>query len=271
MNTTRHPFDIAIDLTGDAGRYGGRTTAAYANMIGPYGGITAAVLLKAVWNHPQRVGEPVSLTVNFLSAIAEGDFDIEARPVRTNRSTQYWYIELLQKGEVMSSATAIFAIRRETWEATEILFPTVPAADQVEVFTRPGLPAWTGSYEFRFLQGDTKPSSTSGLSSDDSVSLQWVRDQPPRPLDFMSLASICDVFFPRIFVKRKRFVPIGTVSLTIYFHADSTALSAQGERPVLGQARALRFHAGYFDQTAEIWSESGGLLATTTQLVYFKE
>jgi len=58
------------------------------------------------------------------------------------------------------------------------------------------------------------------------------------------------------------------VSLTAYFQADSTRLAAQGTRHVLGLARALAYGNGYDDQTAEIWSDDGHLLASTHQIVY---
>ena len=38
---------------------------------------------------------------------------------------------------------------------------------------------------------------------------------------------------------------------------------------VLGVARVLRYHAGFFDQRAEVWSHSGQLLASSQQMVYF--
>jgi hypothetical protein len=40
---------------------------------------------------------------------------------------------------------------------------------------------------------------------------------------------------------------------------------------VLGVARASHFGKGYHDQVAEIWSRDGLLLATSHQIVYFKE
>jgi hypothetical protein len=40
---------------------------------------------------------------------------------------------------------------------------------------------------------------------------------------------------------------------------------------LLGQARAQSFFNGFFDQSAELWNEAGDLLATTHQIVYFKE
>lgn len=105
----------------------------------------------------------------------------------------------------------------------------------------------------------------------DSVSQLWVRDEPPRPLDFSALASLCDSFFPRIFVRRRKVAPIGTVSLTTYFHADAALLQAQAQRHVLGVARALNFRNGYFDQSAEVWSDDWQPLASSHQVVYYRE
>lgn len=65
-------------------------------------------------------------------------------------------------------------------------------------------------------------------------------------------------------------MPAGTVTLTVYFHADQAALAAQGDDHLLASARAQRFGNGYFDQVGEVWSRGGELLATTHQLVYFK-
>jgi Thioesterase-like superfamily len=88
---TTHPFDQALKLepagSEQPDRWRGATSPAYWNMVGPFGGSTAATALQSVLQHPLRLGEPVSLTVNYASATAEGEFDISATPVRTNRST----------------------------------------------------------------------------------------------------------------------------------------------------------------------------------------
>ena len=72
---TSHAFDqaIALELQSD-GSFAGHTSAAYANMVGPYGGISAAQMLNAVLLHPQRLGDPISLTINFAAALAHGPF-----------------------------------------------------------------------------------------------------------------------------------------------------------------------------------------------------
>lgn len=58
--------------------------------------------------------------------------------------------------------------------------------------------------------------------------------------------------------------------MTTYFHADAESLARQGDRALLGVARANRFHRGFFDQSAELWGADGELLVTTHQMVYFK-
>jgi acyl-CoA thioesterase len=44
-----------------------------------------------------------------------------------------------------------------------------------------------------------------------------------------------------------------------------------GAGPVLAEARGARYHRGFFDQDATLWSADGTLLATSHQVVYFKD
>jgi len=264
-----HPFDAAIALSADGDdRYRGHTSPAYQNMVGPFGGVIGATLLNAIMHHPARLGDPVSLTVHYAAPIADGGFELRTRVMRTNRSSQHWLVELTQDDQVAAFATALTAVRRDTWGATDAVFPRVPPAR--ELAPLPPLPhaAWTGRYEMRFVDGLPGVESDSGHPSQSRL---WIRDQPARPLDFLSLAAICDAFFPRVYVRRPKRVPAGTVALTTYFHADAAELSAIGTAPLLGVARGLNFGKGFFDQSAEIWSEQGVLLATSHQVVYFKE
>ena len=51
---------------------------------------------------------------------------------------------------------------------------------------------------------------------------------------------------------------------------SAARVSAQAA-PVLGVARTNVVRRGFFDQEAQIWSEAGALLATSQQMVWFKE
>ena len=91
-----HAFDRAIALTAAGPNlFKGNVDDSFQNMVGPFGGVTAAILLNGALQHPERIGEPISLTINFAGPVQLGDFELEAIPLRTNRSTQHWL--LLQK------------------------------------------------------------------------------------------------------------------------------------------------------------------------------
>lgn len=271
-DNTRHAFDRAISLTPSApNRFTGHTTDAYSNMVGPFGGITAAALLNAVLQHPERIGEPVALTVNFAGPIAAGEFVIEALPVRTNRSTQHWTLQLRQNDMVATTATVFCAMRRETWSEQELPAPEAPAPETLPPLPDIGLHGWTANYDFRFVSGMFNPSRPASEAPASSRSLLWIRDQPQRPLDFPALAALGDSFFPRVFTRRQRFVPAGTVSMTLYFHTDSAQLAEIGSDYLLAEAVANQTRNNYFDQSAHLWSRDGQLLLSSTQIVYFKE
>ena len=276
-----HPLDVALTLQHLGGdQFRGCCGRSYWNVIGPFGGYSAALMLKAVMQHPDRLGDPVSLTVHYPGALVEGDFDITARAARTNRSTQHWQLELSQvdgqgQRQTVLLATAMTAQRRSTWGASDVPPPRVPPPEGLPPARRPASLAWFRNYDLRQIQGgiphEAEIAEPAGDAADRSLSLMWMRDEPPRALDHCALAALADVFFPRIFLRRPRRVPAGTVSMTVYFHADAAGLNAHGGGFVLGQARGQVYADGYFDQIGHLWSRSGEPLVTTTQLVYFKE
>lgn len=279
-NANLHPFDEALTLTPTASEHParrawiGHTHPAYANMVGPFGGLSAAQALQAVLKHPALLGQPIALTVNFAAAIADGELRVEAQPVRTNRSTQHWSIACTQRDaagadSIVLTATAMTALRRSTWSTAELAMPHVPRPCELPRSTTAGRTTWFQRYDMRFCTGNI-PEQWDGAETE-SLTQVWVRDDPARPLDITSLAAMCDVFYPRIWLRRATPTPAGTVTLTSYFHVGAAQLAAASSGYVLAQARGVRFFDGYFDQSAQLWSEAGDLLATSHQLVYFKE
>lgn len=261
--TGAHPFDAALTR--------GETDPLWRNFIGPFGGLTAAQAMHAVLSHPQRLGDPIALTVNFAAAVADGAFEVIATPVRTNRSTQHWTVTMVQGDEVVLTGTALTGIRRDTWSMTEVPVPQVPRPADVPPPQTPPRVEWVKRYDLRFIDGGFPEGGWDGGDTGQSITRLWMRDNPPRPLDFASLTAMSDIFFPRIWLRRATFVPLGTVTMTIYFHAREQQLKETGTGYLLGQTRGQGFGAGYFDHTAQVWNEAGKLLVTTTQVYYFKE
>src|SRR6185436_10988697 len=71
-----HLFDDATRVAAGDSRWSGHTSDDYWAFVGPFGGVTAATMLRAIIEHPQRSGDPLSLTVNFCAPIAQGPFDL---------------------------------------------------------------------------------------------------------------------------------------------------------------------------------------------------
>lgn len=167
MTSSIHPLDEALALTSSSpGQYTGQTHPGYWNMVGPFGGVTAATLLQAVMQHPQRLGDPLSLTVNYAGALVAGPFTVQATPVRTNRSTQHWTLSILQADAegaqvVTTTATAVTAVRRDTWSAGDVPMPGVPQPADLPAIP-PGFGSeWLSRYEMRPVTG-TLPRAATG-------------------------------------------------------------------------------------------------------------
>jgi hypothetical protein len=263
-----HPFDraVALELMPD-GRLRGRTSELYWNMISPFGGATAATVLNAILLSPDRQGDPIALTVNFAAPIQPGEFFLEARLARANRSTQHWAVTVVQgmTPDVVVNAVAVFGARRPTWGSTEAVRPETASVDASRRFQAVMKMKWPAMYDVRFALGQVSEEKPNSLTH------TWIRDAEPRALDFLSLTAYCDTFAPRIFFRRAQLVPVGTVSLNIYYHVDAADLAGHGTEPVLGVAHGQVGHKGYCDQHAQLWGRKNTLLATTQQMLWYKE
>jgi acyl-CoA thioesterase len=273
LEPAEHVFDKATRVTAGDSQWSGRTSEDYWAFIGPFGGITAATMLRAIVEHSQREGDPLALTVNYCAPIAEGPFDLDVRLIKANRSTQHWSVELTQQGgETAAFATAVFAVRRPSWSHRPVARPEATPFKDTKRYPKSGFKmTWVNQYDFRFVEG--QPLFGLATAPDELASPYsklWIGDTKPRRLDALSLVSMSDAFFARIFHVRNEFVPFGTVSLTTYFHADAEDLIAEDASHVLAVADGSVFHKSYGDQTGALWSPSGKLLATTQQIAYFK-
>lgn len=271
--TRDHPLDEATQLQWrDTGCFHGVLTRAYWNFSGPYGGITAALLMRALLLHPDRRGSPIAMSVNYCATIAEGPVQIKLRPARTNNSTQHWMLELLQGDAApLITATAICSARPQTWEHQPATPPQLPPEPQLAQFPWRSSPcAWMANYEVHHDR--YTPLGPQPLAEPVSAAqLCLMRDEPPRPLDYVSLAAMADCFFARVFVARGALMPVGTITMSTWFHATEDDLARQRDRPLMGRVDARVYRRGYHDQSAEIWSDDGRLLATSHQLVYYRD
>jgi acyl-CoA thioesterase len=266
-----HPLDVATRLQRlGPEQLAGSTSALYANLAGPFGGWTAAILMRAVLEDSRRRGSPVALTVNYCAAIAEGAFQISCRERRTGKSTQHWSLELTQSDRVAATASVVCGARRSVWSHHPASPPPMAPPEKLAAWDVGSRNGWVARYEMRFAKGETnfEPRDPSDLR--EPMSLLWMRDRPQRPLDFVSLAALSDAFIIRAFVVRGVGTAVGTITLTTYFHTDEAGLAVQGSDYLLAHATAHTFSGGFADQTVQLWGRDE-LLATSMQIVWYRD
>lgn len=270
MNT--HPFDAEVVLSRiEVGEYRGKTSAHYANMVGPFGGFVSAIFMKAVLSDDRQTGTPVAVTVNFCGSIADGDFTIQYKLQRGGKYTQHWSLELTQENSVRATASIVCGTRGDVFEHQEARMPDVPPPEACELLPKGALLKWIDAFDLRFAKGYPSFVGKAFDEVKESQSIVWMRDNPPRPLDYLSLACLCDTFFLRPLQMRGTFPLMGTVSLTSHFHATPQELKSVGEDFVLGMVYCKRMNGQFNDQQMEVWSKDGTLLASGGQIAWYKD
>lgn len=268
-----HPFDTAVQLKRQSDRdWIGKTIPDYHNMVGAFGGIVSASLMNAILSDERTIGHPVSMTINYCAALGDGEFEISSDVMRKGKYTQHWNLSLTQNSKLTATASIVMGVRSpDVFSHHSTNAPEVPKFEDCEPFAPIGPLKWLDRYDFRFIEGapDLVPTESNTLSP--AKSALWIQDNPSRPLDYLSLAALSDTFFLRLLQVRGRMVPMGTVSLTTHFLATPDELAEQGSDAILGLADSTRFHANFHDQQVQLWSKTGKILATGTQVAWYKE
>ena len=65
--------------------------------------------------------------------------------------------------------------------------------------------------------------------------------------------------------------PMGTVTLTTHFIATSEDLNTQGSDHILGVVDMNRAQNQFHDQTMQLFSSNGKILASGKQLVWYRQ
>ncbi|MEX3010022.1 acyl-CoA thioesterase [Hoeflea sp. TYP-13] len=256
---------LGLESRGD-NVFASHTDKKYWNLIGPYGGWIAALMLKTVLHDLEdKRFEPVAFTVDYMKAPAEGELILKRACDRAGRTAAFWRVELqMPDGTPCARAALTLAPHRETLVFSQTDMPEVPDAASVEPFQTDILPVkWAHLYESRVIKGPI------GEITPDAHSLVWVRDADKRPLDHISLTAISDSPFPRLFLATGRPSNISTITMTVYFHAPSSELNEIGSDLILADARCERSVGGFYDQHTSFYSPGGELVAVSQQMVWY--
>ena len=91
-----------------------------------------------------------------------------------------------------------------------------------------------------------------------------------RAIDAVQLAYLADIGAPRVFYISSGPRPSATLTLSLYIHATPEELALCGDGYVLSDMVGTRIESSTVGSKANMWSQSGALLATTEQLCWFR-
>jgi acyl-CoA thioesterase len=236
----------------------------YCAFKGAFGGWTAAHALVAAQSYAPQNLRPISLSIDFLGAIGPGAVVSAPTVVHTTRNVQFVSVQTTQQDLPKAKTSVILAQHQHTVQVDAVNMPDCVAAADLPALTFDSGPnTWVSRFEMRAAQGKMLQPNPQMRS------LIWTRLKDTSPNYYASLVALADASFPRIYFHFTQVTPIATVTMSVHFHAQDTGLSDALHTFVLVEATANVAKHGFFDQHVRIWSTTGTLLATSTQLVRY--
>ncbi|ATW04851.1 thioesterase family protein [Sphingorhabdus sp. YGSMI21] len=239
----------------------------YRNPTGmAFGGWISAIAGRAVEMHPDCRGPLVSQQMIFMTGVGPGEITLSVKLLRAGSTTQFWRVELLQNGSMTNAADIVTSTRRPTDIDYQVEMPTTRSpADSIALRTvNPMAPAWVVHYDQRIAQG------IPFAVNDTPEGIVWIKEADGRPLDRIGLLSILDTPMPRTFFVTEQFRPGSTVTMASYIYASEEDLAAAGNDFLLLRVTGATVRNSATDGRVEVWSQSGILLATSSQIGFFR-
>lgn len=239
----------------------------YRNPTGSaFGGWVAGVCARAVDMHPKRSGPIVSQQTNFLSGVGAGEVTIRVNLLKSGATTQFWRVELFQNEAIVIAADIVSSSRKPTDIDYQVELPTSKTPEESIALpsVNPMAPQWVTSYDQRIAKG------IPFKVNDTPEALVWIKEADGRPVDRVSLFSICDTPMPRTFFITDQFRPGSTVSMATYIYASEEDLADAGSDYLLLRVNGATVRNSACDSRVELWSRKGILLATSNQIGFFR-
>ena len=253
--------DTELRAAGE-GAWEGAIVSGWQTPRGPLGGYVMALMVRGLGlavDDPDR--SPRSVTMHFLRVPEEGPVRVTARVERAGRSLSTVSGRMEQGGKLIGLALAAHS---KPWEG-----PLLDAAPLPEV-EAPGdldshqegrgsapMPPFLDRMVMQHRLGEAPFSG-----AEEGVVGGWLGLREERPIDELAVAVFADAWFPAPWPKLTAFAPAPTIELTIHFRSP---LPAAGPL-LLGRFDCKLIRDGFFDESGELWSPDGTLVAQSRQL-----
>lgn len=269
QTTTTPAHDMTLIPAGP-GRWRTDAAAAWRNPGGGlWGGYAIGMAVRVLEAEPEAVGEALSITLTYASALPSGPLDIRTRRLRQGGSIGVWEVQLSPAGSEEVGVHAMVTMARRP-QTPPFAFAEMPAAPEPESLPEPEMPGATSmhfgatAFERRTLEGfPPQPGK-------DSRSLAWVRARSGG-WDKALLGMVTDHSAPRAMYALGPRVMTTTLSLTVYLHATAEELKTIGDDFILVECEGRTGGGGASDERSSYWRRDGKLLATSEQLAWYRQ
>lgn len=252
----------ALTLTPDGDALTATLTAEWAQGRTAFGGLVAALAVRATARLLPADRRLRSALVDFVGPAQVGVVRVEARVLRAGRTLTHTEARVTQGGEVCAVLLLAWAADRSTGIRVDgAPPPTVPAPDDLPAFPYlPGItPAFTQQYAYRYT-GDALPftgAATAALGG-------WCRLREPEPVDEAVLLTLLDAWPAPVLPLARGPAPASTVTWMVDFVGAATAPADEWWR---FEADTDAASAGHASVRGRLWSADGTLVAIGRQLV----
>lgn len=225
-----------------------------------YGGMSAALCLKAVLNSIDDLPPLRSAQINFIGPVG-GDVSIKTKVMRRGRSVAYISAEMAGEKGLATHAVFCFGEGRESrlnLDFTEP--PKVPSIGESQDFFDAGFgPSFANNYDCLLAQGGLPMSG-----SKESEHYIWVRHKDKKADDIIALVGIADMPPPAVLPMFKEFAPVSSMTWMMNFLSDDITTE---DGWWLMRSAAEHARDGYSSQDMQVWNSEGKLIISALQNV----
>ncbi|MBX3272126.1 MAG: thioesterase family protein [Sandaracinaceae bacterium] len=242
-------------------RFSGELTEDWYQGRALYGGLTAAILVRAMEAHAD--GRPLrTVHTTFCAPATAGPAEVLTEVVRAGRSAAFVRATMVRDGEALAIATATFARERRSFaERFEPPPLVLPPLDSVE--SGPPalyLPSFCRYFEFRQALGYA---SFSGAPEAHVGGWCRLREGPVQAEPALAPLFL-DSWAPAALSRHPRWAPCASIDIFVQLHRvlDGEPLDWLGY-----EARSALSDSGYADEHATLYDAEGRTIATARQLI----
>jgi len=258
-------FERAMALRGcGQGRYEALIDPAWSGPRAPNGGVLAALMLRAAQAElDAQAPPPRTIACHYLAAPAPGPATLAVKVLRRGPRVSVCDVRLSDPAasRIACQATIVLSAARPQPTALAREAPAAPAPESLAALGAEAaarMPAMFSLLELRPVFGAPPFSGAEHALSGGWISLRGDR----AALDAARLCALCDLWWPAVFSLLERPAAVPTIQLTVYLRR--TAHPASG--PVFARFETTVIAEGHLEESGELWSAAGELLAESRQL-----